>query len=78
MTDHITSTSTLADKPAHHHAAPHCHFSYRLPSGYRSFAWWPTAGDALGAAAVHDSAAAAELISQHTPGCACPTEENAA
>lgn len=57
--------------------AKHCHFSYRLPSGYRSFGWWPTPDDALSAAHVHDDAAEAELIAEHAPACLCPRTEGA-
>lgn len=64
---------------SHQHAtatAAHCHFSYRLPSGYRSFGWWPTPDDALHAADVHaPGTAGVELISEHAPNCACPKVE---
>jgi hypothetical protein len=54
---------------------PHCHFTYELASGYRSYGWWPTPADALDAARVHDPDADAKLISEHVPGCACPDKE---
>lgn len=57
------------------HCGRHCHHTYALPSGYRSFWWWPTAGDALDAARVHDPEVSATLISEHAPGCACPETE---